>query len=362
MQKNILLFYPSFEKGGATKNLINIVNYLIKKKIKIILFSYNAKKNYFTKNNNLRIVKINPINKINFIPIRWNITISAMIKLHSFLKKKKKSLIFSMQNHIASIIVAKINNSRIIIRNSEEPFGATRYADNKFLALIVLMLKCIFYNFSDKIIAISIMSKRSLNIITFFRKKIILIYNPYLKKILHIKKKKYKRDFTILSVGRLCKQKNFIILINAIKNLKTKYKNIKLVIIGSGPLESRLKSSIMNSKNIRIIKWRKNLHKYYLKADLFVLPSYYEGLSNALIDAVNYQVPCIASNCSGSNDILANGRGGYIFNINNQSQLQNKIEIILNNHSYAIKKTYYAKKFINRFTHKNLLTFYKVLN
>ena len=34
MQKNILLFYPSFEKGGATKNLINIINYLIKKKNK----------------------------------------------------------------------------------------------------------------------------------------------------------------------------------------------------------------------------------------------------------------------------------------------------------------------------------------
>ena len=45
MQKNILLFYPSFEKGGATKNLINIINYLIKKKIKITLFSYNTKKN-----------------------------------------------------------------------------------------------------------------------------------------------------------------------------------------------------------------------------------------------------------------------------------------------------------------------------
>ena len=92
------------------------------------------------------------------------------------------------------------------------------------------------------------------------------------------------------------------------------------------------------------------------------MPSYYEGLSNALIDAVNYEVPCIASNCSGSNDILANGKGGYIFNINNQIQLQNKIEIVLKNPSTAIKKTYYAKKFVNKFTQKNLKTFYRVLN
>ena len=39
MLKKVLLFYPSFENGGATKNLINIVNYLLKKKIKVILLS-----------------------------------------------------------------------------------------------------------------------------------------------------------------------------------------------------------------------------------------------------------------------------------------------------------------------------------
>ena len=44
MLKKILIFYPSFENGGATKNLINIVNYLLQKGIKVILLSHNAKK------------------------------------------------------------------------------------------------------------------------------------------------------------------------------------------------------------------------------------------------------------------------------------------------------------------------------
>ena len=41
--KKVFFFYSSFEKDGATKILINVLNYLLKKKIKIILFSYNAK-------------------------------------------------------------------------------------------------------------------------------------------------------------------------------------------------------------------------------------------------------------------------------------------------------------------------------
>ena len=93
-----------------------------------------------------------------------------------------------MQSHIPAIIIAKINQIKIVIRNSEEPLGATFYADNKILSFFVLFLKIIFYNFSDKIIAISIMSKNSLQKIVLLKRKVTLIYNPYLEKILRIKK------------------------------------------------------------------------------------------------------------------------------------------------------------------------------
>ena len=49
MLKTVHLFYPSFEKGGATKNLIRIVNFLLKKKIKVFFFTRGASKNNFIK-------------------------------------------------------------------------------------------------------------------------------------------------------------------------------------------------------------------------------------------------------------------------------------------------------------------------
>ena len=112
-----------------------------------------------------------------------------MINLFSYSNKHKdNSIIFSMQSHIPAIIISKIIGKKIVIRNSEEPLGATRYADNKFFAIIVLFLKLIFYNFADKIITISKSLKISTKIVI-NKKKIKLILNPYLKKIFKKKEK-----------------------------------------------------------------------------------------------------------------------------------------------------------------------------
>ena len=79
-----------------------------------------------------------------------------------------------------AIIVSKFLGFKII-RNAEDAISSTIFAENKFQSLIILFLKVILYNFSDKIISNSKGSGNSLKKI--FIKKIFPIYNPYLKKI-----------------------------------------------------------------------------------------------------------------------------------------------------------------------------------
>jgi len=267
-----------------------------------------------------------------------------------------------MQSHIPAIIISKLIKKKIIIRNSEEPIGATIYADNKILAVLILILKFMFYNFADKIIAISKKSEKSLKKIVLLNKKIVLILNPYIDKILKIKKNKIKnknKKFIILTVGRFTHQKNLFPIINVFINLSKKYNQIELNIIGDGNQKISLIKKTKKYKNIRILNWKKNIKNYFLKSDLFILNSFYEGLPNVLIDAVNYEIPCISSDVSGARDILINGKGGYLIPINDPYNLEKKIEYVMNNYSEAQKKAKYARGKIENFGKKNLLIFYK---
>ena len=345
MKKKLIFFYPSFERGGATKILIRVINYLLTKNIEISLFSSNASYKDFINSKKLTIKGSNIKNKS-----RLYFNLITTINLLKFLiRNNEKTTIFSFQSHLPAIILAKLFKKKIIIRNSEEIFGATKYADKKVHACITLLLKIIFYNLADTIIAISTKSKKSLEKILINKDKVKLIYNPYLLNNNKFKEKnKNKNFFNILCVGRLTKQKNFLLVIKAINELTKKYPKIILTVVGDGPLKKDL-IKIAN-KNIKFLNWTNNIKKYFLKSDLFILPSYYEGLPNALIEAAYYSIPSISTDCSGAKDILSNNKGGYIIPINNLIELKKKISLIIVNYKDAKKKTLFAKKNVSNFS------------
>ena len=154
-------------------------------------------------------------------------------------------------------------------------------------------------------------------------------------------------------------EKNLFSLIDVFSNLSAKYGKMQLTIIGEGSQKKKLAKKTQHNKNIKIIGWKKNIRTNFLKSDLFVLNSFYEGLPNTLIDAVNYEVPCISTDVSGARDILLNGKGGHIIPINNQHKLEQKIKYVMKNYPESKKKAKYAKSRIKRFGKINLQVFYK---
>ena len=350
--RELIILYPSFEKGGATENLINFTNTCAINGIKIYLISniiQRDKIKFFKKNIHFFNVK----SKIKIRSLNRLITsINSIVTLLTLIKKikNKKTLIVSFQSHILPIIFSKIFKRKIIIRNSEDILDATKYADYKISALFVYLLKIFFYNFSDGIITNAIKAKNSLDKIL-FKNKAKLIYNPYLKNIYKNKNKNNKRKKIILSVGRLCKQKNQVTAIKAFAHFLNKFPDYKLVIIGHGKDEKKLRQlclNLNNSKNVIFKGWVFNLKKYYLEAKILIFPSLYEGLPNTLIEAVNYNLPCISSRCSGAVDILSNKYG--IFISNNQSiELSYKMVDSILNYKKTLSNTQMIKKKLSRF-------------
>ena len=85
-----------------------------------------------------------------------------------------------MQNYIVFIFFSFFKKIKIIIRNSEEIFSATKFANNKINGYLIFFFKIIFYQFVDKIIVLSKMSQKSMKKILLNKKKVRLILNPLL--------------------------------------------------------------------------------------------------------------------------------------------------------------------------------------
>ena len=348
--KNLIILYPSFERGGATVNLINFINGCAQRNIKIhLITNINKKdKNKFLKKN-IKFIILD--NKVSYkIFNRLATSIKSIFLLLSLFKiiDNKNSLVVSFQSHILPIIFSRIFKRKIVIRNSEDIIDATKYADYKFSAYLVFLLKIFFYNFSSGVITNSNNAKKSLDKII-FNNKTKLIYNPYLKKV--INKKNNKRSNLILSVGRLCKQKNQTIAIKAFAIFFKKFPNYKLVLIGHGNDYTKLKKlciSLNIFNNVVFKGWVSHPKKYYLKAKILIFPSLYEGLPNTLIEAVNFNLPCISSRCSGATDILTENYGTYISRYDHEI-LAEKMIYFISNYKKVLSDNQKIKKKLPRF-------------
>jgi glycosyltransferase involved in cell wall biosynthesis len=117
----------------------------------------------------------------------------------------------------------------------------------------------------------------------------------------------------LLSVGELIKRKNHETAIRAVANIN----DLKLVylICGRGDLDGYLKDLIKNlgiENRVRFLGFRKDISEICSASDMYVFPSYQEGLSVALMEAMAAGLPVVCSNIRGNTDLIEDGKGGYL--------------------------------------------------
>jgi glycosyltransferase involved in cell wall biosynthesis len=163
---------------------------------------------------------------------------------------------------------------------------------------------------------------------------------------------KDRKIFQILSVGYLIERKGFEYLIKAVKEVLKVHDNVKLKIIGSGPLEKKLKEIITELELQNHVKILKNvsddeLLNLYNSSDLFVLPSIVdsqgntEGLGIVLLEAMACRLPVIGSNVGGIPDIIQDSGSGLLVPEKDSLKLSEAILELIENeelkNSIAIK-------------------------
>lgn len=119
-------------------------------------------------------------------------------------------------------------------------------------------------------------------------------------------------DLLLIAVGELIPRKNHRLLIRALARLHDP--QIKLVIVGSGAKDrlEDLAQSLGVSRSIRFLGYRTDIPALLQAADLFVFPSFQEGLPVSLMEAMAAGLPAVCSDIRGNRDLIEDGKGGLL--------------------------------------------------
>ena len=336
-KKSLIFLMPSIMGGGAERVTLNFLSNieLEENNVKLIVFniSQNEKEN-LPKGIDLINLEVRGIRK-------------GLIKIISILRSTNPDIVFSSLFYINCFLSIlkffKIIKAKILIREANMP---SENIKNSSFKITTKLLYKFFYPRVDKIISSSmIMKKDLLETINVNPTKIIIVPNPV--EVERIRENSVPIEslkgegIKIIVVGRLTKQKGIDILIRWLSSINAL--EWSLAIIGEGELESKLKqlSSKYNLEDkIKFLGFKSNPYPWIAGADVLALTSRWEGMPNAVLEALVCGTPVIATASAGAINELANESvTGAINLIKDQEGFTKVLLQIYNNKGRQVKNS-----------------------
>ncbi len=198
------------------------------------------------------------------------------------------------------------------------------------------------------------------------KEKIRVIYNvPESFPENNISKEQAKKHIRIggnilLSIGRLSPWKGFAKLVEVVAELARIIPDVRLIIVGDGEertnLEDLIKKMNLEDKVNIIGKIPHEEIPFYLKAaDVFVLNSEYEGLSHAILEAMQAGVPVVVSNRGGNPELIQDGFNGFLVEYNNEEQIKTAVSKLFQDKELARRFAENSRRKLASFNWDNLL-------
>lgn len=220
----------------------------------------------------------------------------------------------------------------------------------------------LFRNYlNNKAVAIMVQNEEQID---FFpqrlKKKIFVVPNPVSEQVLLKKKKNYTDQIRrCIAVGRLEEQKNHEALLKAFAVIKKRHPEITLDIYGTGQEFEKLQKLI---KELKIeqschLKGRNDhIEDKLIEADMFIMTSKYEGMPNALMEAMAVGLPCLSSDCkTGPKTLIENNRNGVLYDEGNDEDLIKKWDWLLEHPVECENYGYEARKAVHqKYTYKQV--------
>lgn len=137
----------------------------------------------------------------------------------------------------------------------------------------------------------------------------------------------------ILHVGRFSEEKGQMLLMRANKRLRQRYPDNKVcwILCGDGSTQEKVADYVDRNKmtNVFMVGRIDDISPFLCAADMFVMPSDFEGMPNAMMEAMVYGLPCISTNRTGALDVARNNMEALYIEVGSVQQLEEKLSYLI---------------------------------
>lgn len=325
----VLFLAENLTYGGSPRRFIDLANELSERNMDVTFFIFNGDINLRDKIYSDIEIEIQKYDTKQRSWLYRNVInrVKSISRINKFLSRNNFDLIISFDDMVnISLILSKARfKSKILISERSDP-----YYNKNYLKII----KRILYRYVDGIVFQTVGAQ------TFFNKiisdKSAVIPNP-IPSSLNYAPYTGIREQTIVSVARLwIFQKRQDLLIDAFSIVVKKHPEYRLIIFGDGPDENILRDQVckLNLQNkVEFKGVSTNVFEDIKKSSVFVLTSDFEGIPNALIEAMMIGLPIVTTDCSpgGARFLIKNNKNGLIVKRSDAEEIANAINFMIEN-------------------------------
>jgi len=330
MNKKIVFFSGAMGRGGAERVISVLANYYVNNGYDVQIAMVLHSQVEYELDERIKVVDLSSpkgIKKGFFKTLK---------KIKKYVQEEKPAVVVSFMAQVCLLVGLSLKKSKIPVLMSEriDPSQVHRnFIYKKLLDRI--------YAKSNALVLQTQRAKSYFN--NKIQEKSIIIANPI---------KVYETvtdnpNHEIVTAGRLTEQKNHKMLIKAFNNLENDFPDYTLKIFGEGPLREELEGLIKELEiedKVFLPGNSPQLHKDISNSEIFVLTSNFEGLSNALLEAMMMGFPVISTTCAGSDEIIINGENGLLIPVGDQKALEDALRKLMSDNVLRNKLSNNAKE------------------
>lgn len=320
--KKAIFVADSLGTGGAERVISELSNNFSDRGIQVYILLIGENKISYLLNQNIKLISFE-----KHLERKKGLSaiLGRCILIKRYVKLINPDIVFSFLSivNIYTCVSLSCTNYKLIVCERNDP---ERDPPN----LIKRKIRNLVYKFADGIVFQTIMAKNYFPII--IQKKSVVIPNPIMKGL--PEHHSGEREKRIVAIGRLEEQKNYPLLIKTFAELINDYPDYTLDIFGEGNQKGFLEMFVKELGLEKHVNFRGFVHDVHEKikcASMFVLTSDYEGMPNALMEAMALGLPCISSDCpcGGPTTLIENGENGFLFPVGDQERLYTYMKKLL---------------------------------